>query len=431
MADSSSSSATGPRRAWIGALAVTRADELLHWPRPCARPALKPRRLLLALLATGLAAFAVLEGVLHAFVLPHHWRPVPPFRAIMTDEQRAWLARQKDELAGKAEPNGVGRFDAELGWTNRPGARSPDGLYSVHAGGWRGPRDYAETKPPGVTRLAAFGESFTFCHEGGDADTWEAQLEALDARLELPNFGVGGYGTDQALLLAERELPRLHADVVLIGILLENIGRNVTRYRPLWVPESNNPVAKPRFVLVDGRLELVPLPFRERAEFVAAVESGAVLDLLREHEYWVDDSVPPWLAWSACARLVLGRRAYAKRSIEDLWTKPGEPFDVTMAILARFRVLAREQGARDAVVLVFPAQPDVRDTLASGKKYWTRLLDGLERAGAPHLDLSDALLAEAKVSGAPGLYGPGHLSKKGNAVVARALEEWLSGWLGR
>jgi len=389
---------------------------------------LKPRRLLLALTCGGLVAGAALEIGLRVFVLPHHWRPVPPFGAITHPDQTAWLAQQRDELAGRAAPQGVGAFDAELGWVNRPGARSTDGLYTIHAGGWRGTRDYAEARPAGVTRLAAFGESFTFGHEVADAESWEAQLEALDSRLELPNFGVGGYGTDQALLLAERELPRLHADVVLVGLLLENIGRNVTRYRPLWAPNSNSPLAKPRFVLRDGELVLVPLPFRTRAEFLAAVESGAVLALLGEHEYWRGDELPVWLSWSACARLWLGRQAYDRRRLDRLWSEPGEPFDVTLALLQRFRTLARAQGARDALVLIFPAQPDLERLAYERQKYWSRLLDELERRGLPYLDLADALSAEAEVHGVQSLYHVSHLSSAANTVVARALGDYVQRW---
>ncbi|MSR60938.1 MAG: hypothetical protein EXS08_00630 [Planctomycetes bacterium] len=389
---------------------------------------MKPRRLLLALTCGGLVACAALEVGLRVLVLPHSWRPVPPFGAITHPDQAAWLAQQREELAGRAAPQGVGAFDAELGWVNRPGAHSPDGLYTIHAGGWRGTRDYARVPPAGVTRLVAFGESFTFGHELADAESWEAQLEALDARLELVNFGVGGYGTDQALLLAERELPRLHAEVVLIGLLLENIGRNVTRYRPLWAPNSNSPLAKPRFVLRDGELALVPLPFRTRTEFLAAVESGAVLSLLGEHEYWRGDELPVWLSWSAGARLWLGRQAYDRRRIDRLWSEPGEPFDVTLALLERFRTLARAQGARDALVLIFPAKPDLERLAWDGQKYWTRLLDELERRGIPHLDLTDVLAAEASVRGIPSIYRVSHLSSAANAVVARELSAYVRAW---
>lgn len=388
---------------------------------------LRRRRLLWILVASAVAGFAAVELGLHLFVLPDYWRPLPPFGTRLTAQQAQWLARQEEELAGKLPENGIGAFDPDLGWSHHPGAR--DEQCSVHAGGWRGPRAYAPAAPEGVTRLAAFGESFTFGHEVTDDATWEVQLEALDPSLEVPNYGVGAYGTDQALLRAERDLPRAGADVVLVGLMLENIGRNVNRYRPLWLPTAYAPVAKPRFVLAGGELRLIPLPFRDRAEYVRALSAGTVVELLREHEYWTDAPLPPWLAWSACARLFHGRRAHHARYTPDLWTRRHEPFEVTLALLDRFRVLARANGARDAVVLVFPARTDLERLRADGVKYWAGLLEELERRGAPYLDLSDALLADAAVQGPDALYVVGHFSRAGNATVARALQAWLAGWL--
>jgi hypothetical protein len=388
---------------------------------------LNRRRLLWLLVLSACAACAAVELVLHVWVLPRYWRPLPPFGAQLTPVHAQWLERQKEELAGRVPLDPVGTFDAELGWDNLPGSRGE--YYSVHPGGWRGSRDYAPVAPEGVTRLAAFGESFTFGHEVRDHETWEVQLEALDPRLEVPNYGVGAYGTDQALLRAERVLPRADADIVLVGLMLENIGRNVNRYRPCWVPTSYAPVAKPRFVLEDGALRLIPLPFRDRAEYVEAVESGTVLERLREHEYWIDAPLSPLLAWSACARLFHARRAYHARYTVELWKRRDEPLLVTLALLERFRALARENGARDAVVLIFPARTDLVQLLDDGEKYWSVLMEELERRGAPYLDLSDALRAEAEASGPAALYVVGHYSREGNAVVAHALQEWLAGWL--
>jgi hypothetical protein len=123
----------------------------------------------------------------------------------------------------------------------------------------------------------------------------------------------------------------------------------VTRYRPLWVPDSFSPVAKPRFVLENGALRLVPLPFRDRAELVHAIESDTILDVLAEDEYWSRGPMPALVRWSALARLVNARRVYATHVIESLWSRPGEPFEVTLALLERFRTLARgERSERRA-----------------------------------------------------------------------------------
>ena len=56
--------------------------------------------------------------------------------------------------------------------------------------------------------MAAFGESFTYCEEVDVSDCWVAQLEHAWAGSEVLNFGVPGYGPDQAWLLAVGESRR-------------------------------------------------------------------------------------------------------------------------------------------------------------------------------------------------------------------------------
>jgi hypothetical protein len=123
-------------------------------------------------LASVLLLLATVEVGVRLFVLPHYWRPLPPFRAVMTPRQQQWLVHEHAELDGKP-PDGIGVFDAELGWAYRPGSSGEGGDYTIHAGGWRGQRDYSAPPAPGIVRLAAFGESFTFCSEVPDAEAWE------------------------------------------------------------------------------------------------------------------------------------------------------------------------------------------------------------------------------------------------------------------
>ena len=147
--------------------------------------------------------------------------------------------------------------------TTGPDDKAREAINSI---GSRADREYAETPPAGVLRLACFGDSFTHGSEVSTEDTWAYQLEQRDSRLEVLNFGVGGYGTDQALLRF-RHAGLRGAQVALIGLMPENIGRNVNRYRPLWYPATQGCVAKPRFVMTDRGLESVPspLPDEERA----------------------------------------------------------------------------------------------------------------------------------------------------------------------
>jgi hypothetical protein len=388
------------------------------------RRGLVPR--LLVLVAVVLAALALAELGARVLVASERfaWRPLVPFGCGAIRD--AWLERAERELAGGPPPPGYSRFDPDLGWSTRPGYASSDGAVHVNARGLRATREYAETAPEGVRRVIACGESFTFCEEVADADAWPARLEALEPGLEVLNYGVGGYGTDQALLRASREA-RGPLEAVLVGLMLENIGRNVNRYRPLWYP-SAQPAAKPRYVLRPGGLELVAQPFGTLAELVAAVRSGEVFARLAEHEHWRASPLPAWLEGSAAARLLGSKSAYAARALEPLWQDAGgDPFRTTLALLDAFRTLARSLGGARFLVLLFPTREDLAGLVEREHRYWSVLLAALAAHGIEALDLSEPLAAAAREPGgeAP-LYLSSHLSPRGNELVAAALAAWLA-----
>ena len=99
-------------------------------------------------------------------------------------------------------------FSPALGWTVKPGGASD--LYRANDQGLRADRNYDLAPAEGVLRILAFGDSFTHANGVPNAQTWEARLEAMDPGLEVLNFGVPGYGLDQALLrivvMARRQL---------------------------------------------------------------------------------------------------------------------------------------------------------------------------------------------------------------------------------
>jgi hypothetical protein len=353
-------------------------------------------------------------------------RPLPPFGVETNPGQRAWLLAEQG-----GNDAGSNWFDAELGWTNQPSTpgTSPDGF--INSIGARGTREYEAVAPVGVTRIACFGDSYTYGDEVPYGQDWASQLEGMDPALEVMNFGVPAYGTDQALLRFRRLAPSLDADVFVLGILVENIGRNVNRYRPLYYPRTMTQVPKPRFVLDGERLRLVELPFSKRTELVRAVTDGSILERVGEHEYWDDASRLGWLGHSSIARFGAAWFAYRRRQPESLWQDTdGEPFRVSIALLDAFAAEALEAGASRALVLVFPREKELDAMLKRDDKYWQPLLDELQRRAIPFIDLADALAghhreARAKPDVAP-IYRGGHFSPKGNRIVAGRVLEGLT-----
>ena len=382
----------------------------------------------------ALVALVTADLALTLWVVPggvYVWKPLPPFGACMTDLQREWLELQQRQLRDGVE-HGPARFDRELGWcpVERWRSASDDPLVVGYDSiGARSEREYDAKPPPEVVRVACFGDSFTHGDEVSNADTWERQIEVLSPRYEVLNFGVGGYGTDQALLRLRRT--GLHgARVACIGFLVENIGRNVNRYRPWYRPPSPTCGAKPRFVLRDGALELLPIPYSTRAELVDAIVSERILDDLAKNEYWHADTHWSWTRWSSLARFTRAWFAYRRREPQTLYSpRDGEPYRVTLELLSSFRREALERGAEHALVLVLPSETDLKRLASGGSRYWQPLVDDLSARGVDSIDLSDALLAgwhAARTDATrPDVFALAHYSRQGNAIVARGLTDWL------
>ncbi|MHC5066539.1 MAG: SGNH/GDSL hydrolase family protein, partial [Planctomycetota bacterium] len=105
--------------------------------------------------------------------------------------------------------------------------------------------------------ILAVGDSFTFGDEVDDGETWPAYLDE-ELRRSVLNAGVSSYGLDQAVIRAERLLPKTEAGLVILAIVSGDVNRCELSYR--------NGTWKPYFTL-DGQ-ELVlhnqPVPQEER-----------------------------------------------------------------------------------------------------------------------------------------------------------------------
>ncbi|NWG76198.1 MAG: SGNH/GDSL hydrolase family protein, partial [Rubrivivax sp.] len=155
-------------------------------------------------------------------------------------------------------------YDPLLGWTHRPRSRSTNNLYFLNADGIRAaaPECFiSKEPPPGTLRIALFGDSFTFGADVPFQETWgyylQDEIEKSGVRAEVLNFGVGGYGMDQAYLRWKEVGCKFSPDIVIFGFHPENVKRNVNLIRSLYVPQTGIPFSKPRFVLEDGRLRLI------------------------------------------------------------------------------------------------------------------------------------------------------------------------------
>ncbi|MCP4809202.1 MAG: hypothetical protein GY913_12695 [Proteobacteria bacterium] len=112
--------------------------------------------------------------------------------------------------------------DGELLYELTPGASATlDGAYgdrrvTVNSLGFRGPEPREEP-----FRILAVGGSNTYGASVSDDETWPARLDQALPGVEVLNLGVCGYMTRQKVALAERLMPELEPDLVLVQIYNE------------------------------------------------------------------------------------------------------------------------------------------------------------------------------------------------------------------
>jgi len=95
-------------------------------------------------------------------------------------------------------------------------------------------------------------------------DRYGDVLERILPGVEVFNFALGATGTDQQYLTFRHYAAHLEHDLIVVGVWVENILRNVSRYRTYFMPDRERTIlAKPYFTFGDeGDLSLhhVPVP---------------------------------------------------------------------------------------------------------------------------------------------------------------------------
>ncbi len=339
-------------------------------------------------------------------------------------------ARFLDRYALFYEPRGTEGYekylrvrDPLLGWSQgtEPGASELD---------TRGARIVPSFPDPSASQscVAVFGDSFTYGAEVSATDSYANRLAlALDCRVS--NFGVPGYGTDQALL-RYRALSDEHADFVVLGHYPEDIVRNVNQFRDLHSQSEFG--LKPRFLLeADGTLRLVPLPTMTADEFSRIPDEherilpyeffrpggDAGIVTLRFPYTWSLLSV---LGQYRVQAALGGYPSYAPFYDAN---HPSGALELTIAILTTFAGEARARGEAPLVLLI----PDVVDleALRHGASLpYAPLERALRDRGVAVLDAGVGFVAALGEREACVLYtacSRGHLNAEGSSVLARSV----------
>ena len=322
-------------------------------------------------------------------------------------------------------------YDPVLGWSLRPNGRSD--LYRSNSQGLRAEVDYSAVPAENVLRIATFGDSFTHGDDVIFSDTWQAKLQTLLDRHEILNFGVPAYGPGQAYLRYRHHGRELNPHIVFIGFMTENIYRSVNVYRPFYRTEYAFPLAKPRFTVRDGRLELIPNPMPTLEHYVRMKkEPGPALAKLGERDLFYDSryrsSVMDFLPTVRLAKLavyeLLQSRSRIVLNIDGEYDRSSEAFAVVTEILRTFYNNVLNDGALP-VIVIFPE--NILNPAEFHGKIYQPLLDWLKAREMLHIDLQEAF-NQARNHASLRDFTMGewrHYSPPANDVVARYIHDWL------
>ena len=156
-------------------------------------------------------------------------------------------------------------FDKELGWVRKPNSSGFENgkygkiEYHIDSNGSR--ENFIEKE----TLIATFGDSYTFCRQVEDDQTWQVYL-SKKLNNKVLNFGVGNYGVDQALLYYQRHEVPMKTKTVVLGFVPETICR-IQSYWKHYLEFGNTFAFKPRFTLENGKLILHGNPISELKGF--------------------------------------------------------------------------------------------------------------------------------------------------------------------
>jgi len=175
-----------------------------------------------------------------------------------------FVLRPGDGRCVALRPGGESRYSGYL-W------RVPTAVHRVNSMGYRGPERPLRADP-GVVRLAALGDSFTFGVGVGDEDSLPAALERAVRRQGLPavevlNFGIPGYNLDEVIdqyvYFARRWKPRAAVYFVVNNDLDEALCSRAQSHRWLRLGGYWRTLRLFIFTFAPGEFASPPVPHTE------------------------------------------------------------------------------------------------------------------------------------------------------------------------
>lgn len=355
-------------------------------------------------------------------------------------------------------------YDSELGWVRKPNTSKSEifldekKMYSINSKGSRINPTNANLK----TEINSFGDSFTFCREVNNDETWQYYL-ANHNNCNVSNYGVGNYGMDQALLRFKRELKNIKdSRYVVMAVVPGTIQRNLSCWK--HYSEFGNPLAfKPRFVISNGKLKLIKNFMEDKNNFY---DMNKVIDKLNQYDYFYErfkeqiikfpyifniikkKKLKQFIIYSGVLfleKMGIDWRRFKKiisqkikesfnddlNLIKSLYNDE-DACNLTLEILREFSNVAKRNNIIP-IFMMMPEGKDIRDILKNKEAYYHPFLDKAKEFIScvdlitPITTLKNPLSIFFKKEYSKSyIVRSGHYNQKGNRLVAEELNKTIN-----
>ena len=281
--------------------------------------------------------------------------------------------------------------------------------------------------------VALYGDSFTEGFGVDDEHAWSNVLSLL-LHCRVANYGVSGYGTDQAFLRF-MDNRQTQARVVILGFLSDNLMRNVNQLRNL-ISNTTSCALKPRFILDEqGRLTLVPIPHLTKKQFADLKDHP---ERVLRHEFFLPGGQSGYhkqkfpYTWGIIKSfpILFRNMVLHQGTYYSLYQRghSSKALEVTGAIMEKFCQEAQNRG-QHPLVLIMPTHVDLANYRRTGKWVYQPLLDLLAAKKIEFLDVGPGFYQYLGNDKLETLYDPNtqyHLNEKGNWLLAKIVYDYLT-----
>lgn len=223
--------------------------------------------------------------------------------------------------------------------------------------------------------ISIYGDSFIVGDEVNDHETIGYFL-SNKTKTDVRNFGVGGYGVDQALLRFKLNLPTDSPQIAILSLYSGGVDRLLSSHRSFLHPLTEVPIGfKPRFYKEKNQFVLLPTPkqIKNLDDLKHYVKKYADTDYW--YQYFKENK--PHNTFPYSLNLL---NAFIKLQEINLWGRGGEIFQNSTAtetltyILERFISTSMANNIRP-IILVIPSHKDVENKMRGRDVTYRQYLD--------------------------------------------------------